>query len=97
MANQSNILVWKIPWTWTWTEEPGRLQSMGSQRIERDRVNEHLHTHRIYYLLMYCILFAYYYFSVYSPPIPLEYKLNKSRDFVLFTVISLFSPTATGT
>ena len=28
MATHSNILVWKIPWT----EEPGRLQSMGSQR-----------------------------------------------------------------
>ena len=25
-------IVWRIPWT----EEPGRLQSMGSQRIEQD-------------------------------------------------------------
>ena len=29
MAAHSNILAWKIPWT----EEPGRLQSMGSQRV----------------------------------------------------------------
>ena len=29
MATHSSILTWKIPWT----EEPGRLQSMGSQRI----------------------------------------------------------------
>ena len=29
MATQSGILAWKI----AWTEEPGRLQSMGSQRI----------------------------------------------------------------
>ena len=29
MATHSGILAWKIPWT----EEPGRLQSMGSQRI----------------------------------------------------------------
>ena len=29
MATHSSILAWKIPWT----EEPGRLQSMGSQRI----------------------------------------------------------------
>ena len=29
MATHSSILVWKIPWT----EEPGRLQSMGSQRV----------------------------------------------------------------
>ena len=29
MATHSSILAWKIPWT----EEPGRLPSMGSQRI----------------------------------------------------------------
>ena len=29
MATHSNILVWRIPWT----EEPGRLQSIGSQGI----------------------------------------------------------------
>jgi len=29
MATLSTILAWKIPWT----EEPGRLQSMGSQRV----------------------------------------------------------------
>ena len=29
MATHSSILTWKIPWT----EEPGRLQSMGSQRV----------------------------------------------------------------
>ena len=28
-AAHANILVWKIPWT----EETGRLQSMGSQRV----------------------------------------------------------------
>ena len=32
MANHSNILAWKIPWT----EEPGRLQSMGLQRVGHD-------------------------------------------------------------
>ena len=32
MATDSNILAWKIPWT----EEPGRLQSMGSQRVRHD-------------------------------------------------------------
>ena len=31
MATHSSIL-WRIPWT----EEPGRLQSMGSQRVGRD-------------------------------------------------------------
>ena len=29
MATHSSILAWRIPWT----EEPGGLQSMGSQRI----------------------------------------------------------------
>ena len=32
MATHSNIHAWKIPWT----EEPGRLQSMGSQRVQHD-------------------------------------------------------------
>ena len=32
MAIHSNILAWKIPRT----EEPGRLQSMGSQRVGHD-------------------------------------------------------------
>ena len=29
MATRSSTLAWKIPWK----EEPGRLQSMGSQRV----------------------------------------------------------------
>ena len=32
MATHSSILAWEIPWT----EEPGRLQSMGLQRVEHD-------------------------------------------------------------
>ena len=35
MATHSSTLAWKIPWT----EEPGRLQSMGLRRVEHDRVN----------------------------------------------------------
>ena len=34
MAFHSSILAWRIPWT----EEPGRLQSMGSQRVRHDWV-----------------------------------------------------------
>jgi len=30
MANHSSILAWRIPWT----EEPGRLQSMGLQKSD---------------------------------------------------------------
>ena len=32
MATHPSTLAWKIPWT----EEPGRLQSMGSQRVGHD-------------------------------------------------------------
>ena len=32
MVTHSNILAWRIPWT----EEPGGLQSMGSQRVGHD-------------------------------------------------------------
>ena len=32
MAIYSSTIAWKIPWT----EEPGRLQSMGSQRVGHD-------------------------------------------------------------
>ena len=32
MATHSSILAWKIPWT----EDPGGLQSMGSQRVGHD-------------------------------------------------------------
>ena len=53
MATHSNILAWKIPWT----EEPGRLQPMGLQRVRPDRAlslslslslsltHTHTHTH----------------------------------------------------
>ena len=34
MVSHSSALAWKIPWT----EEPGRLQSMGSLRVRLDRV-----------------------------------------------------------
>ena len=33
MATNSSTLAWRIPWT----EEPGGLQSMGSQRVGHDR------------------------------------------------------------
>ena len=36
MATHSSILAWRIPWT----EEPGRLQSMGSQRVGLDSATD---------------------------------------------------------
>ena len=38
MAIHSRILAWKIPWT----DKPGGLQSMGSQRVEHNWATEHI-------------------------------------------------------
>ena len=42
MATHSSILAWGIPWA----EEPGGLQSMGSQRVghDSDRAHTHINT-----------------------------------------------------
>ena len=37
MATHSSIHAWRIPWT----EEPGRLQSMGSQRVDKTEVTQY--------------------------------------------------------
>ena len=40
METHSSILVWKIPWT----QEPGRLQSVGSQESDMtERLSTHSH------------------------------------------------------
>ena len=39
MTTHSSVLAWRIPWT----EEPGGLQSMGSQRVGHTE----LHTHTV--------------------------------------------------
>ena len=41
MATHSRIRAWRIPWT----EEPGGLQSLGSQRVGHDQVTELACTH----------------------------------------------------
>ena len=41
MATQYSISAWRIPWT----EEPGRLQSMGLQRVGHDWATKHTHCH----------------------------------------------------
>ena len=40
MATNSSILAWRIPWT----EEPGGLQTMGSQRVRHDLVTKQQQT-----------------------------------------------------
>ena len=39
LATHFSTLAWRIPWR----EEPGRLQSMGSQRVRHDRATFHFH------------------------------------------------------
>ena len=38
MATHSSMLAWRIPWT----DEPGRLQSMGSQRVGKGDSTENV-------------------------------------------------------
>ena len=42
MPTHSSILVWRIPWT----EEPDRLQSMGSERVKRDLTRTYARIHK---------------------------------------------------
>ena len=48
MATQPNILAWEIPWT----EEPGKIQSMMSQRVGHDLVTKHTHMKSIFVLFL---------------------------------------------
>ena len=57
MATHSSILAWRIPWT----EEPGRLQSMGSQRVRHDWVTFYL---RFSYNSLFCLCI--YFFLLFS-------------------------------
>ena len=52
MATLSSILAWEIPWI----EEPGRLQSMGSQRVRHDW-GTNTHTHDCIYRLIASVFF----------------------------------------
>ena len=57
MATHSSIIAWRIPWT----EEPGRLQSMGSQRVRHDWVTFYL---RFSYNSLFCLCI--YFFLLFS-------------------------------
>ena len=61
MATHSSIVAWKFPWM----EEPGGLQSMGSQRVRHNLASEHifaptqyLHHYMVYKVIrVFCHLF----------------------------------------
>ena len=59
MATHSSVLAWKIPWT----EEPGGLHSMGSQKVRHDwATNTHTDMHT--YM---CIWYLYHILQVFVP------------------------------
>ena len=37
MATHSSVLAWRVPWT----DEPGRQQSIGSQRVRHKQLSMH--------------------------------------------------------
>ena len=64
MATHSSILAWRIPWT----EEPGGLQSMGSQRVTQLSMNAHSYCIILYILQVYRIVIHNFWrlYSIYS-------------------------------
>ena len=50
MAIHSSTIAWKIPWT----EDPGRLQSMGSQRVGHDWATSHSFIHQFSSVVQLC-------------------------------------------
>ena len=74
MATHSSTLAWKTPWT----EEPGRLQSMGSQRVGHDGVN----------LLYFKYIWLYQYLIFMSLPVSELVELN---DISIYSGCGLIS------
>ena len=56
ITTHSSILAWRIPWT----EEPGGLQSMGSQRVGHDWVTRHITVHVAKIPQVECLWFVYF-------------------------------------
>ena len=61
MVTYSSILAWKIPWT----EEPGKLQSMGSQRVGHGGATSFSLSLSFTHTYMLCVC-VYVYSSIYS-------------------------------
>ena len=58
MATHSSILTWKIPWT----EEPGRLQSMGTEQLTHTYICRKKQS-SLYSLPLFFKLLAYFYLA----------------------------------
>ena len=89
MATHSSILAWKIPGR----EEPGGLQSMGSQRVRHSSVTEHAHTCIKWDIFIYLCCLTVFFLMV-SLALISEYCQLHRRTLVLilvllFTIIEL--------
>ena len=61
MATHSSVLAWRIPWT----EEPGELQSMGSERVLYNwATNTHTYTHIRIYIYIQIYVYVYTHSSI---------------------------------
>ena len=61
IATDSSILAWRIPWT----EEPDKLQFMGSERVRQDwAANTHTHTHTHTWIS--CFIYLSFLFLIYK-------------------------------
>ena len=87
-ATLSSILAWRIPWT----EEPGGLQSIGSQRVKHDWVTKRTHTApTVLFKVLYCKIknvfifvfaFMYYLYKRYNKPITVQYYIANCVSWV---------------
>ena len=81
MAIHSSTLAWKIPWT----EEPDRLQSMGSQRVGHDWAT----SLSLSFLTIYKTLLSWFFSQTLSPSVPITVffhpkKLPLSQAYFFF-------------
>ena len=82
MANHYSILAWRI----TWTEEPGGLPSMESQRVGHDwATNTHTHTHTHTQYLSHRVAVKSKWVSTYYALIPV---FSKSKHWQMFSCSS---------
>ena len=81
MATHSSIPAWRIPWT----EEAGRLQSIGSQRVRHEWSNlthAHTHTHIYIYTHTHTHLICIYVHLLY--PFICQWTFNILKIFIYF-------------
>ena len=82
MATHSSTLAWKIPWT----EEPGRLQSMGSQRVGHDwETTLHFTSLLLFYI---CLLLFHIFFFI----LELTFSLYFFEKFQLLIYYFFMTP-----